>query len=70
MCYMLPIELRCWRAVRLNCVKEQAALHDSGREFQIEDPQNARLVLYRSMRGRGTMYFVEPYLSEPLQKKD
>ena len=28
-------------------------LRESGREFQTDDPENARLVLYRSMQGRG-----------------
>ena len=37
-------------------------LRKSGREFQTDDPENARLVLYRSMRGRGGIKLLEPYL--------
>ena len=65
---MFEIVLRYWRVDRLKSFKEHAVLQDSGREFHTEGPQNARLVLYKSMRGRGTMYFVEPYLFEALLK--
>ena len=45
-------------------------LRKSGREFQTDDPENARLVLYRSMRGRGGMKLLEPYLLEDLVKSE
>ena len=37
-------------------------LVEGGREFQIDDPEEARLVLYRSMRGHGGINLSEPYL--------
>ena len=33
-----------------------------GREFLTDDPENARLVLYRSMRGGGGIKLFEPHL--------
>ena len=43
-------------------------LRESGREFQPDDPENARLVLYRSMRGSGWIKLLEPYLLQDLVK--
>ena len=40
----------------------------SGREFQTDDPENARLVLYRSVRGGGGIKLFEPYLLVDLVK--
>ena len=40
------------------------------REFQTDDPENARLVLYRSMRGRGGIKLLETYLLEDLVKSE
>ena len=40
------------------------------REFQTDDPENARLVLYRSMRGRGGIKLLEPYLLVDLVKSE
>ena len=45
-------------------------LRKSGREFQTDNPENARLVLYRSMRGRGRIKLLEPYLPENLVKSE
>ena len=45
-------------------------LREGGREFQIDDPENARLVLYRSMRGRGGIKLFEPYLLVDLVKSE
>ena len=45
-------------------------LSESEREFQTDDPENARLVLYRSMRGRGGIKLLEPYLLEDLVKSE
>ena len=45
-------------------------LRESGREFQTDDPENARLVLYRSMRGRGGIKLLQPYLLEDLVKSE
>ena len=39
-----------------------------GREFLTDDPENARLVLYRSMRGCGGIKLFEPYLLVDLVK--
>ena len=32
---------------------ERIILREGGREFQVDDPENARLVLNKSIRGRG-----------------
>ena len=37
-------------------------LREGGREFQIDDPENARLVLFRSVRGHGGIQLFEAYL--------
>ena len=46
------------------------SLWESRREFQTDDPENARLVLYRSMLGRGKIKLLEPYLPENLVKSE
>ena len=38
-------------------------LREGGREFQIDDPENARLVLYSSIRGRVGIKLFETYLT-------
>ena len=43
-------------------------LRESGSEFQTDDPENARLVLYRSRRGRGGIKLLEPCLLVDLVK--
>ena len=43
-------------------------LRESGREFQTDDFENARLVLHRSMGGRGGIKLLEPYLLVDLVK--
>ena len=43
-------------------------LMELGREFLTDDPENARLVLYRSVRGRGGIKLFEPYLPVDLVK--
>ena len=45
-------------------------LRESETEFQTDDPENARLVLYRSMRGRGGIKLLEPYLLVDLVKSE
>ena len=45
-------------------------LRESEREFQTDDPENARQVLYRSIRGRGGIKLLEPYLLEDLVKSE
>ena len=45
-------------------------LRKRGREFQTDDPENARLVLYRSMRGHGGIKLLEPYPVEDLVKSE
>ena len=45
-------------------------LRESGKEFQTDDSENARLVLYRSMRGRGRIKLLEPYILEDLVKSE
>ena len=39
-----------------------------GRLFQIVEPEKERLVLYRSILGRGGTRFMDPYLSGALVK--
>ena len=34
-------------------------LREGGREFLVDDPENARLVLYRSIQGRGGLKLFE-----------
>ena len=41
---------------------DQTFLREGGREFLVDDTENARLVLYRSIRGRGEIKFCEAYL--------
>ena len=45
-------------------------LRESGREFQNDDSENARLILYRSMRVRGGIKLLEPYLHVDLVKSE
>ena len=45
-------------------------LRKRGREFQTDDPENATLVLYRSMRGHGGIKLLEPYLLVDLVKSE
>ena len=37
-------------------------LREGWRELQVDDPENARLVLYRSIQGRGGIKSFEAYL--------
>ena len=46
------------------------SLWESRREFQTDDPENARLVLYRSMRGHCEIKLLEPYLLKNLVKSE
>ena len=45
-------------------------LREGGREFQVAEPENARLTLNRSMRGRGRIKLFEPYLHVDLVKSE
>ena len=56
------MELRCLGKCILKHLMVSRFLKESGREFQTDDPGNSRLVLYRSMRGRGGIKLSEPYL--------
>ena len=38
------------------------------RQFQTDDPETVRLILYGSMRGRGGIKLFEPYLLVNLMK--
>ena len=64
------MELRCLCKCLLKHLMVRRFLRESEREFQTDDPENARLVLYRSMRGRGGMKLLEPYLLEDLVKSE
>ena len=45
-------------------------LREGEREFQIDDPENARLILYRSMCGLGGINLFEAYLLVDLVKSE
>ena len=63
------MELRCLCKCLLKHLIVRRFLRESGREVQTNDPENARLVLYRSMRGRGGIKLLEPYQLEDLVKR-
>ena len=46
------MELRCLCKCLLKHLMVRRFLRESGREFQTDDPENARLVLHRSMGGK------------------
>ena len=64
------MELRCLCKCLLKHLMVRRFLRESGREFQTDDPENARLVLYWSMRGCGGIKLLEPYLLEDLVKSE
>ena len=64
------MELRCLCKCLLKHLMVRRFLRESGREFQIDDPENARPVLYRSMRGRGGIKLFETYLLMDLVKSE
>ena len=64
------MELRCLYKCLLKHLMVRRFLRKSRGEFQTDDPENARLVLYRSMRGRGGIQLLEPYLLEDLVKSE
>ena len=37
-------------------------MREDGKKFQVDDHENARLVLYRSIRGRGGIILFKAYL--------
>ena len=41
---------------------DRRVLREGGKEFQVDDPENAILILYRSSRGRGRLKLFEAYL--------
>ena len=64
------MELRCLCKCLLKHLMVRRFLRESGREFQTDDPENARLVLHRSMGGRGGIKLLEPDLLEDLVKSE
>ena len=64
------MELRCLCKCLLKHLMVRRFLRESGREFQTDDPENARLVLHRSMGARGGIKFLEPDLLEDLVKSE
>ena len=64
------MELRCLCKCLLKHLMVRRFLRESGREFQIDDAENARPILYRSMRGSGWIKLLEPYLFEDLVKSE
>ena len=64
------MEVRCLRKCLLKHLMVRRFFRESGREFRTDDPENARLVLYRSMRGSGWIKLLEPYLFVDLVKSE
>ena len=64
------MELRSVCKCLLKHLMVRRILREGGREFLIDDPENARLVLYRSVRGRGGIKLLEPYLLVDLVKSE
>ena len=64
------MELRCVCKCLLKQLMVGRFLRESGREFQSDDPENARLVLYRSVRGHSGIKLFEPYLLMDLMKSE
>ena len=64
------MELRCLCKCLLKQLMVRRFLRESEREFQTDDTENARLVLYRSMRDRGGIKLLEPYLLEDPVKSE
>ena len=64
------MELRCVCKCVLKRLMIRRFLREGGREFQTDDLENARLVLYRSMRGRRGIKLFEPYLLVDLVKSE
>ena len=62
--------VRCLCKCLLKHLMVRRFLRESEREFQTDDPENARLVLYRSMQGRDGIKLLEPYLFEDLVKSE
>ena len=62
--------LRCLCKCLLKHLMVRRFLRESGREFQTDDPENARLVSYRPVPGRGGIKLLEPYLLEDLVKSE
>ena len=62
--------LRCLCKCLLKHLMVRRFLRERGREFQTDDPENARLVLYRSMRGRVGIKLLGPYRLENLVKSE
>ena len=56
------MELRCVCKCLLRHLMVRRFLRESGREFQFDDPESARLISYRSVRVHGEIKLFEPYL--------
>ena len=56
------MELRCVHRCHSKHLMVRRLLNAGGREFQTDDRESARLILYRSMRGRGGIKLFQPYL--------
>ena len=56
------MELRCLYRCLLKHLMDRRFLREGEREFQVDHPENARLVLYKSSRGRGGIKSFEAYL--------
>ena len=49
---------------------DRRVLTEGGREFQVDDLENVQLVSYGSIRGRGGIKLLEPYLIIDLVKSE
>ena len=64
------MDLRCLCKCLLKHLMARRFLRESEREFQTDDPENARLVSYRPVPGRGGIKLLEPYLLVDLVKSE
>ena len=64
------VELRCVCKCLLRHLMVRRFLRESGREFQFDDPESARLISYRSVRVHGEIKLFEPYLLVDLMQSE
>ena len=64
------MELRCLCKCLMKHLMVRRCLRESGKKFETDDPENARLVLHRSMGGRGGIKSIEPDQLEDLVKSE
>ena len=58
--------ISCLKSLPAKAFKDVTLFRSAVREFHIVAPVNEKLVLYRSIRGRGVIIVFDPYLSDAL----